>query len=1045
MRLRSFWLATLASAITLLLSPLIVSERSRATPGSASPYVRVAAGEQDQPAGPPAIPGLDGPIPQPLDGVPATPFVMTTLEIRTTGEIVAEQEAREAAGTPSPPPTARPEFEVPWRRQRPSNPASPDVSSWPLGAPDRASRPPLALTPGLTIEGPNLTQTGAYPPDTMGDIGPTQLFVALNGRMRVYDKATGAQQFDFTPDVFFSSTLRNGAATTDPRIRYDRLSGRWFIAYITIALPNRVVLAMSSGGTITAGTTWSFHAFGNTITNESGRGCLADYETLGIDAYALYIGVNQFCGTSIGTVSFFNTTAFLVNKAGYIAGTPSVAAISPLISDSVGGPFTPQGVDNIDPAPTHGYLVGVDALIFGQLSIIRITDPGGSPSAGLVEVNVPATTFPLNAPQSGGLTLDGLDDRLMNAVLRNGRIYAAHAIGVNASGTTTSPTRTAVRWYEIENLATTPLLRQSSTIFDNAASNPRFYWVPSINMNGSGDVVVGYAASSAVTFAGAAASHRLAADPLGTMQAPIALITGLASFNPPIGTPYRWGDYSMVSIDPTDDATFWTAQMYTSAANVYGTRAIRLTTLTTPTTVADGYTTTHDTPFAVPGPGVLGNDQSNGGGVLTAELVTTAANGVVTLRRDGSFSYTPNVGLVGADSFTYRATSSTGPGNVATVNVTVGSPLATGVRDAYGVEFNAPIVVPAPGVLDNDFANGGGGLTAALVTPTAHGTLSLAANGGFSYAPNAGYVGADSFLYQPVTAAGAGRAAPVQLWVGEGGPVIAGGVQPPTDLVVDVVAGDQVTVRFTAPVGGPKPTAFVLKAGRQPGEVVASLATGSVAPVFTFAAPPGTYYLRVHTVAGAAESGASNEVRLEVGTATPPSAPVNLVGLVQDATVALAWKHTYAGGVPTASILEVSGALEASVPLGQAERFTFPGVPPGNYTFRVRAANAAGFSSTSAPVTLTFPKPCSGAPQPPTAVVAYRVGPTISVLWDPAARGAAPTGFVVHVTGAVEQDLPTTARALSGVAPPGRYTLTVTATNGCGTSAPTAPQTVTMP
>ena len=79
------------------------------------------------------------------------------------------------------------------------------------------------------------------------------------------------------------------------------------------------------------------------------------------------------------------------------------------------------------------------------------------------------------------------------------------------------------------------------------------------------------------------------------------------------------------------------------------------------------------------------------------------------------------------------------------------------------------------------------------------------------------------------------------------------------------------------------------------------------------------------------------------------------------------------------------------------------------------------------------------------AVVAYRVGPTLSVRWDPAARGAAPTGFVVHVTGAVDQHLPTTARALSGVAPPGRYTLTVTATNGCGTSAPTTPQTVVMP
>jgi len=78
-------------------------------------------------------------------------------------------------------------------------------------------------------------------------------------------------------------------------------------------------------------------------------------------------------------------------------------------------------------------------------------------------------------------------------------------------------------------------------------------------------------------------------------------------------------------------------------------------------------------------------------------------------------------------------------------NVQAG-PLVT--DDSYGVGENTNLVVAAPGVLGNDTAVDGSNLVAVLVAGPAHGALTLNTNGGFTYAPAAGYYGTDSFTYQ---------------------------------------------------------------------------------------------------------------------------------------------------------------------------------------------------------------------------------------------------------------------------------------------------------
>src|SRR5207245_2599952 len=94
---------------------------------------------------------------------------------------------------------------------------------------------------------------------------------------------------------------------------------------------------------------------------------------------------------------------------------------------------------------------------------------------------------------------------------------------------------------------------------------------------------------------------------------------------------------------------------------------------TPPAAVSDGYTICQNTQLNVSATGVLANDTDADHNTLTAVLVGGAANGGVVLNSDGSFTYTPNTGFSGTDTFTYKANDGTADSNVVTVTITVNS------------------------------------------------------------------------------------------------------------------------------------------------------------------------------------------------------------------------------------------------------------------------------------------------------------------------------------------------------------------------------------
>lgn len=90
-----------------------------------------------------------------------------------------------------------------------------------------------------------------------------------------------------------------------------------------------------------------------------------------------------------------------------------------------------------------------------------------------------------------------------------------------------------------------------------------------------------------------------------------------------------------------------------------------------PKAVNDGAQTPINTPVVI---AVLANDLDPDHDVLSVASVGTPLHGTVVINPDGTLKYTPALGFVGPDSFTYTVTDSQGGTSTATVNVNVGAP-----------------------------------------------------------------------------------------------------------------------------------------------------------------------------------------------------------------------------------------------------------------------------------------------------------------------------------------------------------------------------------
>ncbi|WP_175402842.1 Ig-like domain-containing protein [Mangrovivirga cuniculi] len=171
---------------------------------------------------------------------------------------------------------------------------------------------------------------------------------------------------------------------------------------------------------------------------------------------------------------------------------------------------------------------------------------------------------------------------------------------------------------------------------------------------------------------------------------------------------------------------------------------------TDPVAVADVFTTPENTPLIVAAPGHLANDYDPNGDPITWISYSFPENGTMSnTTSDGGFTYTPNPGFSGIESFEYAISDGNGGidfGLIAILVIPDQNRDPIGIPDVFTTPENTPLTVSAPGHLANDFDRDGDQIEWISYTLPSNGLMSnTTSDGGFTYTPNPGFSGIESF------------------------------------------------------------------------------------------------------------------------------------------------------------------------------------------------------------------------------------------------------------------------------------------------------------
>ncbi len=436
-------------------------------------------------------------------------------------------------------------------------PTGPAITTGPApesAAPDvalqAAALPPVAANIGLNMDGLGQGQYGFLldfaPPDSNGAVGATQYVQWVNAEFAVFDKATGTLLAG--PTVGNALWAGFGGVCEedndgDPIVQYDKIANVWVMTqFVSSQLPYTQCVAVSTTSDATG--TYNRYAF------SFGNSDFSDYPKLGVWPDAYYMSFNTFLDGS----TFIGANACALDRNAMLAGNP--AQIICFQQPSTVASLLPSDMDGaIQPAagePAFFMNFGKNILQLWQFHV-DFTTPANSTFTGPTVLPVATFTarcFRFCIQQPGTTqTLDALGDRPMYRLAYRQFPDGTESLVFNHS------ISSGLRWYEIRNPAGTPTIFQQGTF----APDKNFRWMGSIAMDQSGDMALGYSLSSKTVFPSVYFTGRVSSDAPGVMEGEQLIVPGNGSQT---GNLSRWGDYSAMTIDPTDDCTFWYTQEY---------------------------------------------------------------------------------------------------------------------------------------------------------------------------------------------------------------------------------------------------------------------------------------------------------------------------------------------------------------------------------------------------------------------------------------------------------------------------------------------------
>ncbi|MFA4864026.1 MAG: T9SS type A sorting domain-containing protein, partial [Bacteroidales bacterium] len=402
-----------------------------------------------------------------------------------------------------------------------------------------------------------------YPPDTEGDVSPDHYFQMINLSFQIFDKQGNSLYGPADNRTLWNGFIGSWTSTNDgdPVILYDEQADRWVATQFAINTPDgtywELVAVTETGDPLGS---WFRYAFQFPVFN--------DYPKMGIWPDGYYFSFNMFGGDyRRAAVCALERDAMLVgdsNARMILFDMPDGSEPWSLLPADFDGTPPPDGT------PDYFAYAMDDAYGSGDyLSIWAFRSDWENPENSTFEEVTKLNTEPFNSwfcdaslgsciPQpDGGPNLEALSDRLMYRLqYRNFGDYQVmvtnHTVNADGNG------HAGIRWYEMRDLndGNGWFIYQQGTY----APDEHHRWMGSVAMNGKGYIALGFSIVSGTKYPSICYTGRSPNDPLGQMtfyEEEIMAGSGVQT-----GPAARWGDYSMMSIDPVDDTTFWFTTEY---------------------------------------------------------------------------------------------------------------------------------------------------------------------------------------------------------------------------------------------------------------------------------------------------------------------------------------------------------------------------------------------------------------------------------------------------------------------------------------------------
>jgi hypothetical protein len=420
------------------------------------------------------------------------------------------------------------------------------------------------------------------PPDPVGDVGPNHYVEMVNTAWAVYSK-TGTLLLGplSLASIWAGFAVPDCADNSgDPIVLHDQLANRWILTQFTTAGPtfyNCVAVSTSPDPT----GSYFRYAFSTGVN-------FPDYPKYGVWPNAYFLTTREF-----GPATFAGIGVYALERRRMIQGDPDARAVSVLVPPGAtpwitGDGWLPSDLDGSlqPPDGSPNYIVGTqddegpygapfDAINLFKFSVIWSSTPKAE-FAGPVQLPVAEfdSDFPCRPagsrnciPQPDtGRRIDILSYRQRPIWRLAYRNFGTHESLVTNQSVEARPELAGTRWYELRSPGTQPVVWQQATY---APDDGVHRWMGSIAQDKQGNMALGYSVSNGTNvFPGIRYTGRLGGDPANTLpQGEGVIVNGGGSQTDRFS---RWGDYTSMNVDPTDDCTFWYVNEYYAVTSARG-------------------------------------------------------------------------------------------------------------------------------------------------------------------------------------------------------------------------------------------------------------------------------------------------------------------------------------------------------------------------------------------------------------------------------------------------------------------------------------------